>query len=63
MYTIIFFAHFFGETAECNTYVHAVEGPIGEVRDFVSKETSNLLDAGFEDVEINIIDPNGNEVL
>ena len=62
MYTVIFFAHFFGETAECNTYVHAIEGTIGEVRDFVAEEKARMLKEGFEDVEINIIDPNGNDI-
>ena len=62
MYTVIFFAHFFGETAECNTYVHAIEGTIGEVRDFVAEEKARMLKEGFEDVEVNIIDPNGNDI-
>lgn len=62
MYTIIFFGHFWGETAECSTYVHAIEGTIGEVRDFIAEEKARMLKEGFMDVEVNIIDPNGNDI-
>ena len=62
MFTVIFHAHFWAEDAECSTYVHAVEGPIGQVRDFVSQETADLLGSGFEEVEVQIIDPEGNDI-
>lgn len=62
MYTVIFFGHFWAEDADCSTFVHAVEGPIGEVRDFIAKEVADMLSNGFEQVEVNIIDPQGNDI-